>query len=308
MSRWALEITLLDISGVAGLEQCLDKVVGCDTASIDLTVFTVTLQADGPYLPNAWASKFSPGGPGIRNFPAQCAPSTSSRKGVLGRFGKLLKLYSIVPSQLPAAGGYVTIAGRGFGWNPNIITVLIDNIRVSDFTLPRGWSYPVPQLMAQTLVGLVPPGTGARGKRLTVTIQDEFSDSSFSSTLSGLLFYAPPVVSQVTPSVLPMAALQAFEAKQYVITIRGVNFGISHPVEISFPAPQVMIYTEEDGVHACNNITHESDNLVTCVHIVSPRMRTGGARARVAVRIDGQESDRSGMGSPCACEIRYEVK
>ena len=40
-------------------------------------------------------------------------------------------------------------------------------------------------------------------------------------------------------------------------------------------APQVLIYTLTDGVHACPNVTHLSDELLTCVHSVSSRMRTG---------------------------------
>ena len=305
MSRWALEITLLDITGVSGLESCppLERTTGCDLASIDLEGFTVTLLPQAPYPGEGWASKFSPPGPGVRNFPAQCAPSSSARMGVLGRFGKLLILYSIAPSRLPAAGGHVTITGRGFGWNPRIVSVRIGDLLAADVSLPSGHTFPVPQLVGQTIVALAPPGSGAHGQPLTVSIQDEFSDSSFSATLAGLVFYAAPEIAEVMPTQLRLAAMQAFEATQFVITIQGTNFGLASTP--AAPAPRVLIYTESDGVHLCPNVTHVSDRRITCVHTVSPKMRTGGASAQLVVELDGQESARS-TDATCACRIRYE--
>ena len=44
MSRWALEITLVDIAGVKGLEDCDDKIGGCDLISIDMAGFSVSLR------------------------------------------------------------------------------------------------------------------------------------------------------------------------------------------------------------------------------------------------------------------------
>jgi hypothetical protein len=61
----------------------------------------------------------------------------------------------------------VTITGRGFGWNPRTIAVSIGETFVTDISLPTGWTYPVPQLMGQTLVALAPPGTGARGLKVS---------------------------------------------------------------------------------------------------------------------------------------------
>ena len=156
--------------------------------------------------------------------------------GVLGRFGKLLILYSIASSRLPAAGGHVTITGRGFGWNPRIVSVRIGDLLAADVSLPSGHTFPVPQLVGQTIVALAPPGSGARGQPLTVSIQDEFSDSSFSATLAGLVFYAAPEIAEVMPTQLRLAAIQAFEATQFVITIQGTNFGLVFPTLRSLPA------------------------------------------------------------------------
>jgi hypothetical protein len=61
----------------------------------------------------------------------------------------------------------VTITGRGFGWNPRTIAVSIGEAYVTDISLPTGWTYPVPELMGQTLVALAPPGTGARGLKVS---------------------------------------------------------------------------------------------------------------------------------------------
>ena len=44
MSRWALEITLVDITGVQGLEDCEDKISGCDLIALDMSGFSVSLR------------------------------------------------------------------------------------------------------------------------------------------------------------------------------------------------------------------------------------------------------------------------
>ena len=77
--------------------------------------------------------------------------------GVLGRFGKLLILYSIAPSRLPAAGGHVTITGRGFGWNPRIISVRIGDLLAADVSLPSGHTFPVPQLVGAPVLSVCVP-------------------------------------------------------------------------------------------------------------------------------------------------------
>jgi hypothetical protein len=300
-SRYALEITLLDITGVRGLEVCDDPMTGCDDVSIDMAGFTISLLPQGPYPPHVWASNFTTGGPGIRNFPAQCAPSTSTYKGVQGRFGKLLKIYNVQPSRLPAAGGYITIAGRGFGWNPKSVSVTIGSRAASHVSLPTGWSFPVPQLQPQTIVALAPPGTGARGMRLIVALRDDFSPDSLTASLEGLIFYAAPSVAALMPTRLNLAPLQAFEETPFAITIRGRNFGLP-----SQAAPTVLIYTDADGVHLCGNVSHLSDQVITCLHTVSSQMRTGGARALIAVEVDGQESARDSETAP-GCELRYEA-
>jgi len=306
LSRWALEITLLDITGVRGLESCPDTIGGCDLVALDLAGFTVSLLPQGPYPAHVWASNFSTGGPGIRNFPAQCGASSHSFKGMLGRFGRLLQLFSIVPSRLPARGGYITITGRGFGWNPKTLSITIGGRVANDIRLPSGWTYPVPQLLAQSVVALAPPGTGARGSKVTVYLQDEFSPDKFSTSLDGLVFYAAPMVSGVEPSQLRLAALQAFEDTQFLLTIRGVNFGSNVRHSTAEVAPQVLIYTLTDGVHACPNVTHLSDELLTCVHSVSSRMRTGGSSANVVVEVDGQESGRDSLAAR-SCKIEYQA-
>jgi len=207
----------------------------------------------------------------------------------------------VQPSRLPAAGGYITIAGRGFGWNPTSVSVTIGSRSASHVSLPTGWTYPVPQLQPQTIVALAPPGTGARGMGLIVALQDEFSPDSLTASLDGLIFYAPPSVAALVPAQLSLAALQAFEQTQFAITIRGHNFGLP-----SQAAPSVLIYTEADGIHPCGNVSHHSDQVITCLHTVSSQMRTGGARALIVVEVDGQESARDSKTAP-GCELRYEA-
>jgi hypothetical protein len=46
MSRWALEITLVDITGVHGLEDCEDKISGCDLITLDMSGFSVSLRPE----------------------------------------------------------------------------------------------------------------------------------------------------------------------------------------------------------------------------------------------------------------------
>ena len=302
ISRWALEITLLDITGVKGLEVCEDQVTGCELVSVDLAGFTISLLPQGPYPPHEWASALATGGPGIRNFPAQCEPSTATSKGIQGRFGKLLKIFHVQPSRLPAAGGFITIAGRGFGWNPSTVKVSVGTRPASHVSLPTGWTFPVPQITPQTIVALAPPGTGARGVTLVVALKDEFSPDSLTTQLEGLLFYAAPLISALTPSLLNLAPLQAFDETRFVITVRGLNFGLPSEAVL----PKVLIYTQADGVHPCANVSRQSDELLTCLHTVSSRMRTGTSRALVAVEVDGQESARDSETAP-ACEIRYEA-
>jgi hypothetical protein len=311
-SRWALEITILDITGVRGFELCADQISGCESMSLDMAGFTVTLLPEGPYPPHVWASHFSTGGPGLRNFPATCAASQSSFKGILGRFGRRVDLYSIQPSRLAAAGGYVTIAGRGFGWDQRIISVKVGERFATDITMPSGWTSPVPLLMPQTIVCLAPAGTGARGKVITIYLADEFSTDAFSASLNGLIFYAAPVVSAVVPARLKLAALQAFEETRYIITVSGLNFGVPSSARGRLPDendgdpfPKVLIYTMTDGVHLCTNVSHVSDMTVMCVHTVSARMRTGSS-ALVVIDVDDQQSTRDSVAE-CSCQLNYQV-
>jgi hypothetical protein len=46
MARWALEITLVDITGVHGLEDCEDKISGCDLITLDMSGFSVSLRPE----------------------------------------------------------------------------------------------------------------------------------------------------------------------------------------------------------------------------------------------------------------------
>ena len=48
--------------------------------------------------------------------------------------------------------------------------------------------------IAQTIVALAPPGTGARGMKVIVYLKDDYSPDSFAETLEGLVFYAAPAV------------------------------------------------------------------------------------------------------------------
>jgi hypothetical protein len=83
-SRWTLEITILDVTGVRGFELCVDQISGCESMSLDMTGFTVTLLPEGTYPPHIWVSHFSTGGPGFRNFPATCVVRKSSIRGCWG--------------------------------------------------------------------------------------------------------------------------------------------------------------------------------------------------------------------------------
>ena len=81
--------------------------------------------------------------------------------------------------------GAVTITGRGFGWNPRTIAVSIGDMYVTDISLPTGWTYPVPQVMGQTLVALAPPGTGARGLEVSfVSVAPRMLTSTPRATLT----------------------------------------------------------------------------------------------------------------------------
>lgn len=157
-----------------------------------------------------------------------------------------------------------------------------------------------------------PPGTGARGKVITIYLVDEFSTDAFSTSLNGLIFYAAPVVSAVVSARLKLAALQAFEETRYIITVSGLNFGVPSSAQGRLPDendgdpfPKVLIYTMTDGVHLCTNVSHVSDMTLMCVHTVSARMRTG-SRALVVIDVDDQQSTRDSV-TECSCQLNYQV-
>lgn len=155
-SRRALEITILDIAGVAGLGNCADQINGCYDASIDLTEFSIALRAGGAFVGEEWASPSVGGGPGLRNFPAQGAPSLARKVGVDGQFGRSLVVFGVTPSRLPAVGGYITITGKGFGRDPASVKVLIGGEAAQGLRLPTGWTFPVPDVAAQASPSLLP--------------------------------------------------------------------------------------------------------------------------------------------------------